>query len=305
MENKIWKIYKYKNKINNKCYVGQTCNSLYERSGKNGIGYRHCSKFYNAIKKYGWNNFICEILKENISQEEANDLEVYYISKLDSINNGYNITIGGNCGSYGRGITIYQYSINGDYLKTWKSIGDIARWFNVADASMVYSCIKGTLNSWRGYQWTNFKNEKIDKTYNRNYDGVPKTRKKVYQYTFEGEFIREYKMLSEVSMFGFSYKNVSSCCLGKSQTYANFQWRYEYFSKLDSAIDPFILSSSKQCKKVYKYDKNFKLVDTYDSLSIADKENGIYFKNISRCCICNCKNLKHTCGGWFWSYNKM
>lgn len=52
----------------------------------------------NAIKKYGWNNVITEILEDNIpSQEEANQLEIEYIAEYDSRNpeKGYNVGIGG------------------------------------------------------------------------------------------------------------------------------------------------------------------------------------------------------------------
>lgn len=59
---------------------------------------------YNALNKYGLENFEYSILEtitpnENINIKEIvkklNDLEVFYIQKYDSFNNGYNLTIGG------------------------------------------------------------------------------------------------------------------------------------------------------------------------------------------------------------------
>ena len=93
-------IYKYTNKCNNKVYIGQTKNSLEERAQHNGSNYRSCTHFYNAIQKYGWNNFQSEILEEVNTIEEANKREMYYISLFDSTNPkcGYNISFGGNCG---------------------------------------------------------------------------------------------------------------------------------------------------------------------------------------------------------------
>lgn len=43
-------IYIHKNKINNKVYVGQTCQKS-ESRWKLGEGYKNSPKFYNAIKK--------------------------------------------------------------------------------------------------------------------------------------------------------------------------------------------------------------------------------------------------------------
>jgi group I intron endonuclease len=88
-------IYKHTNKINKKVYIGQTCQKLKDR-WKNGKGYKTSTKFYNAILKHGWENFEHEILKENLTNEEANYWEQYYIKEYDSYKNGYNGTIGGN-----------------------------------------------------------------------------------------------------------------------------------------------------------------------------------------------------------------
>ena len=94
--NKIYKVYKYTSP-SNKIYIGQTCNTLKIRAA-NGDGYKECPKFYQAILKYGWNNFIGEILKDNLTAEQANYWETYYIQKYNSINDkyGYNISLGGS-----------------------------------------------------------------------------------------------------------------------------------------------------------------------------------------------------------------
>ena len=78
-----------------RCYIGQTKN--YERR-MNAYRYFDCKaqvKIYRALKKYGVKAFSFEKLHEGISFEEANELEDYYIDKLDSINNGFNCIRGG------------------------------------------------------------------------------------------------------------------------------------------------------------------------------------------------------------------
>ena len=47
-------IYMHKNKQNGKMYIGQT-KSLKDRWTANA--YDNCTRFYNAIKCYGWDNF--------------------------------------------------------------------------------------------------------------------------------------------------------------------------------------------------------------------------------------------------------
>lgn len=90
-------IYKITNKITGKIYIGQTKSSLKRRFNQ------HCEKrnttvISMAIKKYGRENFQCEILHENIlTLEELNQKEIESILKYDSISpNGYNVEYGGN-----------------------------------------------------------------------------------------------------------------------------------------------------------------------------------------------------------------
>ena len=93
---KYYTIYCHKNKINGKVYIGQTCQET-NRRWRNGEGYSHCSYFYAAIQKYGFNNFQSIILKDNLTLEEANKEEENFIKMYDSINpdKGYNLEKGG------------------------------------------------------------------------------------------------------------------------------------------------------------------------------------------------------------------
>lgn len=53
-------------------------------------------KIYNAINKYGRENFYYEILEENIDEEDIDGLEIYYIELYNSYEEGYNSTRGGD-----------------------------------------------------------------------------------------------------------------------------------------------------------------------------------------------------------------
>lgn len=93
-------IYIIRNKINNKVYIGQTTMSVEERFKchlkPSTIKKRKTYKLYNAINKYGADNFYVETLESNIPLSELNVKEMNYILKYDSYKNGYNSTMGGD-----------------------------------------------------------------------------------------------------------------------------------------------------------------------------------------------------------------
>lgn len=97
MSNNNYMVYCHTNKVNDKRYVGITCRKNPNHRWVNGHGYNKNQYFSRAIKKYGWDNFDHEMLAENLSENEAKQLEVEYIAKWNLIdrNKGYNLTVGG------------------------------------------------------------------------------------------------------------------------------------------------------------------------------------------------------------------
>lgn len=88
-------VYVHTNKINGKKYVGITKRDVKAR-WQHGNGYKRHKKFYNAILKYGWDGFEHEVLFKGLTLEEANVKERELIKFYDSMNNGYNLTQGGD-----------------------------------------------------------------------------------------------------------------------------------------------------------------------------------------------------------------
>lgn len=84
-------IYKTTNLINQKFYVGKDThnNPNYYGSGK---------RLNLAIKKYGIDNFKKEIIEICNNLEQLNDREKFWIKELNAINEGYNISLGGDGG---------------------------------------------------------------------------------------------------------------------------------------------------------------------------------------------------------------
>ena len=85
-----------------KVYVGITMKKP-EYRWNNGKGYKQNKHFYNAILKYGWDNFTHEIVASNLSKEVACKMEQELIARYDSTDKsrGYNKSVGGECGSLG------------------------------------------------------------------------------------------------------------------------------------------------------------------------------------------------------------
>lgn len=77
-----------------KSYIGITCNYTARcQSHQRDPG---CRAFYNAIQKYGWDNFTHTILAEDMTDDEAWEMEVWAIQHYASrYPTGYNIKPGG------------------------------------------------------------------------------------------------------------------------------------------------------------------------------------------------------------------
>lgn len=96
-------IYVVTNKINGKQYVGQTTKGLEQRKKEHlyeARGKRFNYPLYNAIRKYGEENFEWSILEENVKKQSHLDiLEKFWIIKLKTRGEyGYNIREGGSNG---------------------------------------------------------------------------------------------------------------------------------------------------------------------------------------------------------------
>ena len=138
-------IYCIKNKLNGKCYIGQSIHI--EERWKQHIQPSSDSVISNAIHKYGVENFEFTILQQ-CSQEELNKLENEYIQKFNSITPyGYNV-IEYNDTTY---TSFRNYdkdtfsNIVDDLLNSTLSFDEIAVKYNV-DQSTVYRINQGSVH---------------------------------------------------------------------------------------------------------------------------------------------------------------
>lgn len=94
-------IYKITNKINGRCYIGQTSQNAKKRWKEhikvytNPKCYNYNYPLYKAFRKYGIKKFEFEVIEE-CEIQDLNKREIYWISYYNSYKEGYNQTLGGD-----------------------------------------------------------------------------------------------------------------------------------------------------------------------------------------------------------------
>lgn len=104
-EDRNYCVYCHTNKVNGKRYIGLTGDKP-EIRWRNGANHTYNEYFRRSIQKYGWDNFIHEVLFDNLTFGEACELEKEFIAKYNTTNRelGYNMTSGGE------GVSGYHFS---------------------------------------------------------------------------------------------------------------------------------------------------------------------------------------------------
>jgi len=115
-------IYKIKNIINGKEYIGFTSTNIKNRwknhvlSSKNPKTHLH-----KSISKYGEDNFTIAILEESDDCEYLlNERESFWIEKYNTFHEGYNMTLGGNGALGYKHDEEVKKKISQQYIDRWK-----------------------------------------------------------------------------------------------------------------------------------------------------------------------------------------
>ena len=192
-----YKLYLHRLKSDSRVYIGITKQKLNKR-WQNGLGYVRSSYFYNAIMKYGWDNFEHILLFDNLEKEEAETLEQEYIKLYKSNKKGYGFNI--NEGGFAPTMTEEQK-------------------------------IKIS-NSEKGKKVSNETREKISKK-NREYfklNGTTENMKKHYAKIIKPVICIETGKVfygqKELKKMGFNCGNIYSVCIGKTKTARGYHWAF-------------------------------------------------------------------------------
>lgn len=203
-------VYLHRNLLNSKVYVGITKQDVNKR-WKNGHGYTKCKKFYNAILKYGWDNFEHVILCTTVeSKAKLLEQELIKIYKEQGIS--YNITDGGEdnipsmLGKHHTEEARRKISEAGRR----KCKESTKRKISIANS--------GERNGMYGKPMR--ENTKI---------AILKAIcKPVLQLDKNGNVINKFSSASEAEKYiGGKGGHIGCCCLGKRKTAYGYKWRYE------------------------------------------------------------------------------
>jgi len=124
--------------------------------------------------------------------------------------------------------------------------------------------------------------------------------KKVYQYSLQGDFIKEYESVtSAAKSIGSRTSTISAVCSLKKLTEKGFQWKYFKKEKILAIESANERRNIKRLKKVYAFQKN-EMIAEYKSSKDASEKTGIERKNIQACCTNRLGRKK--AGGIYWSY---
>ena len=239
-----WSIYIHINKINNKKYVGITSRPAKVRWEKNGSGYKpyygHRNYMWNAIQKYGWDNFEHIIIQENLTKDQANEMERRLIAYYDSANpnNGYNIQLGGNAkGCQNESTkklisdiqkkTVYRYDrINGQFIDKYESTLEVENILGIANANVSAVCL-GKVKTAFGYYFSYIYYENGIPDHIIKWINTNNCFREILQYDLEGNFINKYNSIVEaVNNTSTSKSSISGCLGEKNKIGGNFIWRY-------------------------------------------------------------------------------
>ena len=205
-----------RNKVNAKCYIGQTRRRLETRLAEHRKLKSNKSLLTDAIAKYGWDSFESSVLCE-VQNDELNNREIIEIRERNTLTpNGYNIDFGGGTNKIVHSETRKKIS----KAHKGKVCSDETRQ-RISDSK------KGLKHS----EETKIKIGESGKGKKK-----PNNSRKVDQYSKDGTFLKTHNSLFDAR----DHVNLSStsgiikCCRGERKTAAKFMWNYTDIKEHDA-----------------------------------------------------------------------
>ena len=207
-------IYGWYNTLTDMWYIGQTIDEKrrFKTHINDAIHKKDNTKFHNALRKYGLDNFVYCVLEDNVLKENLNMKEIEWIEEFDSFYNGYNLTTGGDT----------NYIVSEEYRrKLSESLKGKSSWnkgisMNEESKKKLSESLKGRVIS-----------TETRKRMSESAKGGPKI-KPVSKYDLNGNFIKTYSSIKEAIMENpkSSSSNIGAVCKGHRIQCGGFIWKY-------------------------------------------------------------------------------
>lgn len=209
---------------------------------------------------------------------------------------GYNCTYGGD-GSLGykrskesiektilgNSKVVYQYSVDGTFIRKWDSIKAVEKELGYPNNG-ISTCCKGKARQAYGYIWRHEYTDTVESI--KLGQGIT-----VYQYSLDGNFIKEWDSLAEIeNTLGFAATNISVCCKGGQSTSYGYIWSFDKYDKVTPIQEIYY----------HQYDLDGNYIQSFKTEKEACEKLGYKRLQIAEVC----KGRRSTTGGYMWSYKK-
>ena len=230
-ERNCWSLYRHTSPSGN-IYIGITSQYPVYKRWQYGNAYKHCSYFYNAIKKYGWNGIKHEILFSNLDESTAKSLEQKLINHYKKLKCSYNITDGGD------GTVGYHHTQESKELMRKLKLGKKLSEEHKLRLSQAHKGRIGSMAGKRHSEETKLKMSQVrtgkkcprkmsKEEETKIYRAAQKTCRRVAQYSTEGELLNVFNSLNEAAQYiSGSRAHLTDCCKGKTKMFKGYIWNY-------------------------------------------------------------------------------
>lgn len=164
-------------------------------------------------------------------------------------------------------IPVFQYNDKGEYECCYDSIRKTAKVLNIYPTAIGNAIKLGCICH----------NKYFTRVYSNNFS-IAKHKQnqslEVHQYDLNGNYLNSYPNMAEAKRAtGIKSDIYKAIKLGRLA--GNYQWSFEKIEKMSK-----VQAKSGRARKVGKYDKNWKLIKTYNSLAQCKKENGVSVQHV-------------------------
>jgi hypothetical protein len=129
---------------------------------------------------------------------------------------------------------VYQYDLNGKFIREYISANQASKESNINCGGICACCLKRPrYYSAGGFIWRYNEDVKDKRNLPKKELTIPTNEVKIYQYDLDGNFLKEYKSITEAcKKYNIKHNTLSMCLNGGSKSTNGFMWKYKKYKKI-------------------------------------------------------------------------